>query len=965
MKLARWKNENQSQNIIFIILLCPLLIFGTVLNAYSQYYYLGQNPASIKWKSINTKNFTLIFPESYTIEANRVANTMEHLYSFETKTFPIKIRKTPLVLQNQSTANIGITLLAPKRIEFFTTPDQNTEPTEWINQLAVHEYRHLLHESKFRQGFSEFIFWLTGEHGTAASLGLTIPFWFLEGDAVMTETALTNCGRGRLPLFEMELRTQLLSKGIYSYEKASFGSYKDYIPSHYDEGYFITTHVRRKYGALTWSNVIDRVARKPFIPFPFSHALKKETGMGSVNIYKEAFTELDSLWKIQGKKLLLTTADTINKINKKVYTDYLLPQYLSDGRIAAERSGLGEIKNFVVIDKKGNEEKVFVPGTYKSTTLSVVNDKIVWAEPAFDKRWNYRDYSVIKTVDLKTKRKKTLTKKTRLFAPAFSPDGSRIITVEVSESSKCTLVILDALTGKELNRLDNIRNDFFMTPRWTDDGKQIIVVALNGEGKSIVLINPENSNYKEVIPYTFYDISNPVMFFPYVFYNGSYSGIANIYTVNLLNSKIYQVTSRPYGAIDAAVSTDGKKLAFSDYTAKGYDISEMDIEPDKWIALENISDQSLQYYKPLIEQESGGNVFKNIPDEKYEIKKYRKGLHIFNFHSWAPASINLNPQQLTSGISLLSQDVLSSTITTLNYEYNNSEKTGNFSANVNFMGWYPVINFSIRDGIRSVPPPDFIKKQNYSYREKTSAIGISVPLNLTNGKYESSLNSSVNANFTQVTHLSNTPKNIISGNLYLCSSEIKFTRLLRTSPRDLNPKWGQEFTFDYKKTFLNSDYNSSIFSCLINFFFPGIFPFQSIKITSAYQKVKAENYYLSALISMPRGFKSSSAIYDDFYKFSFDYKFPIIYPDKNISFLAYIKRVKMNFFIDFAQGKRHSLMNNFESLGMELTLDTHFLRYFYPVDWGIRETYIPGRNLLSPELIFKINFDQLPSKYSR
>jgi Tol biopolymer transport system component len=778
----------------------------------------------------------------------------------------------------------------------------------------------------------------------------------------MTETALTNAGRGRLPLFEMELRTQILNRGMYSYEKASFGSYKDYVPSHYDEGYFITTHVRRKYGALTWSNVLDRVARNPLKPFPFSHALKKETGKGSRNIYKETFIELDSLWKMQDKQIQITTADTINKIKKISYTNYLFAQYLNDSMIVAEKSGLGNIKNFVVIDREGNEKTVFVPGTYESTTLSVVNNKIVWAEIAFDKRWVYRDYSVIKIVDLKTQRRKTLTRKTRLFAPAFSPDGSKIVAVEVTESYQCSLVILDAQTGKELKRLDNSRKDFYMTPRWSDDGKQLIAVVLNDKGKSIVSIDPKNSTYKEIIPYTFYDISNPSVYFPYVFYNGSYSGIANIYAANLVSGKIYQVTSRRSGAIDAAVSADGKKLAFSDYTALGYNIAEMDILPGNWIPIENISDQSIQYYKPLVEQESGGNVFKNIPDEKYEIKKYKKGLHLFNFHSWAPASINLNSQQVTSGVSLISQDVLSSTITSLNYEFNNTERTGNFSANVNYMGWYPVINFSVRDGIRSMPPPNYFNTQDYSFREKTAIMGITLPLNLTTGKYESALTTSANANFIDVTHLSDTPADLRNGNLYVASSGINFNRLLKTSPRDLNPKWGQIISLNYEKTFLNSDYKSALFASTISLFFPGILPFHSLKISSAYQNEKAENYYIGALVTMPRGYKFSSDIYEDFYKFSFDYKIPLFYPDKNIGFLAYIKRIKLGLFFDFAQGRNNGSNENFESTGIELTTDTHFLRYFYPVDWGIRETYVPGGNFLYPELLFQINFNQLPSR---
>ena len=64
-----------------------------------------------------------------------------------------------------------------------------------------------------------------------------MPPWFFEGDAVFTETLLSNAGRGRMPYFEGQYRALLLTGNSLNYEKNSAGSYKKLIPNIYNMGY--------------------------------------------------------------------------------------------------------------------------------------------------------------------------------------------------------------------------------------------------------------------------------------------------------------------------------------------------------------------------------------------------------------------------------------------------------------------------------------------------------------------------------------------------------------------------------------------------------------------------------------------------------------------------------------------------------------------------------------------------------
>lgn len=84
------------------------------------------------------------------------------------------------------------------------TPLQNgleLGSTNWTDNLAVHEYRHVHQFSNFRKGASKLLYLLAGQEGQSLANAASIPDWFFEGDAVYTETKYLEQGRGRLPYF--------------------------------------------------------------------------------------------------------------------------------------------------------------------------------------------------------------------------------------------------------------------------------------------------------------------------------------------------------------------------------------------------------------------------------------------------------------------------------------------------------------------------------------------------------------------------------------------------------------------------------------------------------------------------------------------------------------------------------------------------------------------------------------------
>ena len=159
--------------------------------------------------------------------------------------------------------------IAPLRAEFYEMPSQNIYPQIWQDQLTLHEYRHVVQINKMRQGMTQGLYYIFGEQGVALVMGLWLPFWFIEGDAVYSETILSKSGRGRVPEFIYTLKAQVLDKKIYKYDKASFGSYKDFVPDHYTLGYQLVAKGIENYGIEMWDRTLDRVARRPYYLVPF------------------------------------------------------------------------------------------------------------------------------------------------------------------------------------------------------------------------------------------------------------------------------------------------------------------------------------------------------------------------------------------------------------------------------------------------------------------------------------------------------------------------------------------------------------------------------------------------------------------------------------------------------------------------------------------------------------------------
>ena len=77
---------------------------------------------------------------------------LPYIYPYVGAQSTCKKNNHSIVLQNQGVIANGFVQLAPKKSEFYTTPPQQFDSQDWLNNLAVHELRHVAQFDKLTGG---------------------------------------------------------------------------------------------------------------------------------------------------------------------------------------------------------------------------------------------------------------------------------------------------------------------------------------------------------------------------------------------------------------------------------------------------------------------------------------------------------------------------------------------------------------------------------------------------------------------------------------------------------------------------------------------------------------------------------------------------------------------------------------------------------------------------------------------
>ena len=827
-----------------------LLALGFLLPvaAFSQYYETGQDPAGIRWRQINTANFQVIFPEDFEPEAQRVAYIFERVYQYAAENLGQSPRKISVVLHTHTVKSNALVAWAPRRIEFFTTPHQQIYAQDWLEQLAVHEFSHVMQMDRVQEELPKLLTLLLGEQAAAAVVGAYLPFWLIEGDAVSNETAFSRTGRGRLPSFLMENKAASIEKGDYSLNKLYLGSYKDYVPNHYYLGYWLTGKVKEKYGANVWNKGINRAARNPLSVTPINSVLKKETGLNQDGLYKQAFSELKNEWQQEIEAAQTVDYPQVSPATK-TFTRYLYAHPWK-GNIYALRESLGDIPRIVRIDSLKKEKVLHTPAYLFEESFSGEKNLLIWSENQPDIRWTHSDRSVICVLNIETGAKKRFRTENKLFAPRLSPDLTAFAAVEVDVQNRSFLSVFDLETGERRLKYATPDNQFFFTPCWNENSDRLYFIALKPEGKYLASLKIGEERHEALSEASFVNIKNPAYRSGKLYFVGSYSGTDNIYAIDLNDKRRYQLSSVTFGADYPAVYEDGTKIIFSNYSSDGFALARLDMQAENWKELSVFPDKKFELAENLSAQMKGELKLEKPDSVVYPSKRYSKLEHALNFHSWAPLFVDADEYEIRPGISMFSQNKLGTSVVNLGYDYDRSEKTGKFVAGFKYSGWFPVFEADVKVGkstseyyqiTQTVNPQGQVIKQDtvtkrFSWNEQDLSLKVNLPLDLSSGKYLRLLQPEIRYEYTNITHDGSTPDVFFQGNYQTLAYRLYFHNLQRMSHQDIQHEWGQTIELVYRHSPLGNIDFGNLVAAQSYLYFPGLMKNHGFRIYNGYQE---------------------------------------------------------------------------------------------------------------------------------
>lgn len=956
-----------------------LYIFLGLLNfSKAQYFQTGQDPASLKWRQINTENFQIIYPDYYENQAKKLALILETVYLKGGQTLKYQPKKISIILHTQTVKSNGLVAWAPKRSEFYTIPHQGIYAQDWIEQLAIHEFRHVVQIDKMNSELPKIIKILLGEQGTALVFGVYLPWWFIEGDAVVTETAFSNSGRGRFPSFLMEHKALAIEKGFYKYDKAYNGSYKNYVPDHYQLGYYLVGKSREKYGAELWNSVLNRVGTKPFSLTPFNKALKEKTGLNKVQLYNSSFADLKNEWMEEDKKFITADFDIVSPENK-TYSEYRYNHWLNDSTIISYKTALNEIPSFVEINSKGKEKRRKIPGLIFNESVNYLDEWIVWSEQIPDARWQHSGKSFIRLLNIETNQKQTVFPEFTAFAPSVSIDKNRIVVVESNFSSDYYLSVYRIHDGKLLHRFQTENNNYFFSPEWLTE-KEVVAIVLLPEGKRLIKIDFETNQYEIILEKDFGELKNLRVLNNNIYFVGTHSGKNNLYKLNLEDKSVSQVFEARFGIESPAFSPSGK-LVLSDYTADGFRLIKIDANNLKELSVNNFEKKNYELADKLANQEPGIFDFSMADTLKYQTKKYSKIAHLFNFHSWAPAVVDADSYEITPGVSFISQNKLGTAMINVGYEWSITEKTGNFYGKYTYKGWYPVFDFEISSGNSAsefavieqtkntngqVIAQDTVLKR-FTWKDSNFGANIKIPMDLSRGKFSRFFQPEIKYDITSYNHNSSTPAKFYEGNFQSLTYRIYYQQLLRKSVQDVYPNFGFVVDGLYRHSPFGETDMGNLTLGQSYLYLPGIRQNHGIRLYGGAQnKISAGTINFSDIIRYPRGWGKINT--NQMLSLGSDYKLPLFYPEWSLGSLVYLQRVNASLFADYAHlnaniykdGKVVDTFDkNISSYGIELSGNANFLRFYAPVEIGFRASYLPEMKNVYFDFLFSIDFNSL------
>ena len=981
------------------ILKLLLLYILIPITASAQFYVTGDDPGKLKWNSIDTESYRIIYPQG--------ADSLAKVYGRKLEKYKIPVSRTsgymtgegdgkimPVVMHAYNDAN-GSVAWAPKRTDLFTIPSAySPEPMPWSTMLSIHESRHV---TQMQFGLTEkhkVGKWILGDGWNMIAFLLYPNLTSMEGDAVVMETALSPSGRGRTADFLNYYWVAFDHGDFRDWFKWRFVSQLRYSPTYYALGYLTVGGYRYLYNQPYFvSNALHYAAGHSANLGCLESEVKRTTGKKWNQLWHEVCDTMYGKWKSEAEKRAPYIPSERVLSEPKRYTDYVGTVVVGEDIYAVKR-GHVHAPSIVKIDTLGREKRV---GSFASVASDLKWDDalgmLYWSEGVPDERWTLKSDSKIRC--MQGGRRHTLRKKELLYNPAVS--NGIMASVRYHNDGHSSLEFLETVSGDMLMSLDAPDSLQLVETAWIGDSVYVTAISENGYG-----IYRAGRSWEAVLG------PQPVMIKDFRSYGDELmftcdrTGVNELYHFDPSTSDLRQKTSTRYGAEDYQYSSDGKYLYYSSQTMMGKHLFRT---PAGALFNHSVKFDSLYKYpiaEKIKEQEIAtaraqgyaDAVTVKEEDVKFsEPKRYRKVPHMFNFHTWFPAYVSVDNimnnlsfdplwQVLSLGVSGVTQNRLATATGELGYSahkdpYNPSKWRHSGHIKFTYSGLYPIFQFSfdINDrGARQYTTYADVKDRRVHMVDSRELsmpyiqgrASMYIPFNLTSGGWHKGIipkvsytisndifNTGLSLTDSGLTGTQNSFAGYVDGKKRIrqsLSASLRGYTMLPIANSQVYPRWGIGAEIG-ARTSLESYKVFSPMGYVYGYgYVPGIMRTHGIRLSAMWQtKLREKSPFSQQMVDiLPRGFSNNSTLgsylsihNENIVKVTADYAVPIYIGDITVggNWLA-IKRLVVYPHFDYTFAGR---FGGLWSAGLDLTADLHaIITIETPVSFGVSFSWNGG-----------------------
>ncbi len=963
-------------------ILLALILALSAARVSAQFYSWGADPESLRWRKMKGDKISVIYPDTSAHLGHKLfhyTHTIQKDIGFGFNHGPMNI---PFVIHPENARSNGLVMWLPKRVEILSSPAVNGYSMPWLKQLAAHEYRHAVQYNNLNRGVVRVFSYILGQQSSTIGL-LFMPLWGLEGDATLSETQMSSFGRALQPSFTIDYRAAgrdvLRRKNS---DKWFCGSYREHIPDHYHIGYQVTAYADTKYDENIWNKITRYAVRNPYVFATTAVAMKRYYNTSTNRLVRETFNDLNDYWERLPK--VEDSSERLPMPAQRSFTTYRYPMALDADRIISYKESLDTTGEFVLSDLRDNTERRICRIGDLSTRPTLAGGRLWWTEYRRSLLYAERVNSKLCYVDID----RHLTRSVHKFRNALYPTAiseRELAWVEYDPSGIYSVVRGYAPNPRYVYGRTKLPADVEIhSLAWDNRTAKLYFIATSDDGMWIGSLDGEG-NIASVTKPAYITISDLRAGDGVLYFGSIASGKDEVHCLDLASGTERRISTSTYGSFSPSPAPDGGVL-MTTYHRGGYALARQRVERDTLPVVaysrlpENVVNPPRKQWNLInldsvrfTAADSAKVVGKGKP------RRFIKSAHLFNVHSWAPASYD--PFALTEegaldfnlGATIMSQSILSTMEGFLTWGWNRDE--GSFyKASVRYYGLgvnlgvsasyggrqrlYTVYSYerNPQTGQMELVFPEEPKRDKY-YNIQVSAL---LPLYMQSGYLTHNCSISAVWNFSNGLvarmnrikyfggNISNIAKIGFVEGLHSLQFGASYGFTSQLAHKDFLPRWGYSLSANFAFNPADSKF-SNLVALYSRAYLPGVVRHHSLSLAAAYQtsiggyssdRTIAANKFTAAQL-LPHGYSSAEISSDNYFACSLNYQLPVWYPEGGIPTVIYFKRVRVNIGADFAsfdspyfviypmQGNRLSVetrRNRLWAYGGDVTVDMNLFR---------------------------------------